>query len=146
MKEYADSLTETSPEISAALNTLLDGAGNLSAVGNKFYDSVNSAWRSGASLQTQLSSLTSAISETATAIAEITKTLHAEPEEAEAKGNVALAAGTAKAKGTLMGELGPELVVSNGRYFVAGQNGAEFVDLPGGCYCIQSYANCKSSC
>jgi len=28
-----------------------------------------------------------------------------------------------------MGELGPELVVQNGRYFVAGQNGAEFVDL-----------------
>jgi len=28
-----------------------------------------------------------------------------------------------------MGELGPELVVSDGRYFVAGQNGAEFVDL-----------------
>ena len=43
----------------------------------------------------------------------------------EATGNV----GLAKAKGTLMGELGPELVVSNGRYFVAGQNGAEFVDL-----------------
>lgn len=39
--------------------------------------------------------------------------------------------GFAKAKGTstLMGELGPELVVSNGRYFVAGQNGAEMVDL-----------------
>jgi len=31
-----------------------------------------------------------------------------------AKGNIALAAGT------LMGELGPELVVSGGRYFVAG--------------------------
>ena len=43
----------------------------------------------------------------------------------QAKGNVALAAGTR----TLMGELGPELVVSNGRYFVVGQNGAEFVDL-----------------
>jgi hypothetical protein len=28
-----------------------------------------------------------------------------------------------------MGELGPELVVSNGRYFVAGQNGQEMVDL-----------------
>jgi len=28
-----------------------------------------------------------------------------------------------------MGELGPELVVSNGRYFVVGSNGAEFVDL-----------------
>jgi len=28
-----------------------------------------------------------------------------------------------------MGELGPELVVSNGQYFLAGQNGAEFVDL-----------------
>ena len=40
-----------------------------------------------------------------------------------AKGNVALA------KGTLMGELGPELVVSNGRYFIAGENGAEFVNL-----------------
>lgn len=42
-----------------------------------------------------------------------------------AKGNVALAKGTR----TLMGELGPELVVSNGRYFLTGQNGAEFVDL-----------------
>ena len=41
-----------------------------------------------------------------------------------AKGNVALS------KGTLMGELGPELYVTNGRYFVAGQNGAEFVNLP----------------
>jgi len=28
-----------------------------------------------------------------------------------------------------MGELGPELVVSNGRYFVAGQNGPEMVNL-----------------
>ena len=41
-------------------------------------------------------------------------------------GNVALAAGRQK---TLMGELGPELVVSKGRYFVVGQNGAEMVDL-----------------
>jgi len=41
-----------------------------------------------------------------------------------AKGN-ALAAG----QGTLMGELGPEMVVSGGRYFIAGQNGAEFVNL-----------------
>lgn len=44
---------------------------------------------------------------------------------AHAKGNVALAGG----QNTLMGELGPELVVSNGRYFIAGQNGAEFVNL-----------------
>ena len=43
----------------------------------------------------------------------------------KAKGNVALASGTP----TLMGELGPELVVSNGRYFVVGQTGAEFVNL-----------------
>lgn len=35
----------------------------------------------------------------------------------------------AKAKGTLVGELGPELVVSNGRYYLVGQNGAEFVNL-----------------
>lgn len=51
-----------------------------------------------------------------------------------AKGNIALAkGGTAKAAGTrktLMGELGPELVVSNGRYFTVGNDGAEFVDLP----------------
>ena len=35
----------------------------------------------------------------------------------------------ANAKGTLMGELGPELVVSKGRYFVVGQSGPEMVDL-----------------
>lgn len=35
----------------------------------------------------------------------------------------------AVAKGTLMGELGPELVVSDGRYYVVGQEGAEFVNL-----------------
>ena len=43
--------------------------------------------------------------------------------------NASNSTGPSHAKGTLMGELGPELVVSNGRYFVAGQNGAEFVDL-----------------
>jgi len=42
-----------------------------------------------------------------------------------ATGNMALAGGTP----TLMGELGPELVVSHGRYFVVGQGGAEMVDL-----------------
>lgn len=43
-----------------------------------------------------------------------------------ASGNV----GNAMAGGnTLMGELGPELVVQNGHYFVAGQQGAEFVNL-----------------
>ena len=36
----------------------------------------------------------------------------------------------AMAKGTLMGELGPELVSANGHYFTVGNNGAEFVDLP----------------
>lgn len=52
--------------------------------------------------------------------------------DTEAKGNVAVSTGNvALASGTktLMGELGPELVVSHGRYFVAGQNGAEFVNL-----------------
>ena len=43
----------------------------------------------------------------------------------DARGNV----GTANAKGTLMGELGPELVVSKGRYFVVGQAGPEMVNL-----------------
>jgi len=33
------------------------------------------------------------------------------------------------ASGTLLGELGPELVVTNGRYFIAGQHGAEFLNL-----------------
>lgn len=45
-----------------------------------------------------------------------------------ATGNVALAAGTTKK--TLVGELGPELMVTNGRYFLVGQNGAEMVDMP----------------
>jgi len=40
------------------------------------------------------------------------------------------AKGNAQAKGTLMGELGPELYVTGGHYYIAGQNGAEFVDLP----------------
>ena len=43
----------------------------------------------------------------------------------DAHGNV----GTARAKGTLLGELGPELIVSGGRYFVAGQNGPEMMNL-----------------
>lgn len=38
--------------------------------------------------------------------------------------------GTAVAKGTLMGELGPEAWVSGGKYHVAGQNGPEVVNLP----------------
>ena len=37
--------------------------------------------------------------------------------------------GLAHAKSTLMGELGPEMVVQGNRYFVVGQNGPEFVDL-----------------
>lgn len=44
---------------------------------------------------------------------------------AQSKGNA-----LARGRGTLMGELGPELWVSGGHYYVAGQNGAEFVDLP----------------
>lgn len=44
-------------------------------------------------------------------------------------GTAAGTLGLAKSKGTLMGELGPELVVSKGRYFVVGQNGPEMVDL-----------------
>lgn len=35
----------------------------------------------------------------------------------------------ANAKGTLMGELGPEMVVSKGHYFLVGQQGPEMVDL-----------------
>lgn len=45
-------------------------------------------------------------------------------------GGSSSATGNAQAKGTLMGELGPELYVTGGRYYVAGQNGAEFVNLP----------------
>ena len=43
-----------------------------------------------------------------------------------AKGNAAMVNGSQK---TLMGQLGPELVVSNGHYSLVGQNGAEMVDL-----------------
>ena len=53
-----------------------------------------------------------------------------------AKGNIALSKGTQNqalaggSKKTLVGELGPELVVSNGHYYVVGQDGAEMVNLP----------------
>ncbi len=47
----------------------------------------------------------------------------------QAVGNIGLATGNAQARGTLMGELGPELVVSKGRYFVVGQAGPEMVNL-----------------
>ena len=40
------------------------------------------------------------------------------------------ATGNAFAKGTLLGELGPEAWVGNGRFHIAGTTGAEFVDLP----------------
>ena len=47
-----------------------------------------------------------------------------------AKGNVnLLKLGAAYARGTLMGELGPELYVQNGAYHIAGAHGPEFVDL-----------------
>ena len=46
-----------------------------------------------------------------------------------AKGNVSGKAFVSGTRRTLMGELGPELVVSGGRYYVVGQSGAEFVDL-----------------
>ena len=58
-----------------------------------------------------------------------TSTDNTEAGAASAAGTVS---GAAMASGTqtLMGELGPELYVSNGRYHLAGQNGAEFVNLP----------------
>lgn len=63
-------------------------------------------------------------------IAELIKKL--QEQLAVAKGNVAFAKGSndALATGTLMGELGPELWVSGGHYYIAGQGGAEFVNLP----------------
>ena len=46
-------------------------------------------------------------------------------------GSTAAKGGQAYATGkVLMGQLGPELVVSNGRYFVVGATGAEMVSLP----------------
>lgn len=47
----------------------------------------------------------------------------------EPAGGAAGNLGFANAKGTLMGELGPELVVSKGRYFIVGQAGPEMVNL-----------------
>ena len=46
---------------------------------------------------------------------------------APAPGGQALAGGNVQ---VLMGELGPEMYVSNGQYFIAGQNGPEMVSLP----------------
>ena len=59
-----------------------------------------------------------------------TQTQSEEPKENKAKGNVnLLKLGAAYARGTLMGELGPELYVQKGAYHIAGANGPEFVDL-----------------
>ena len=52
------------------------------------------------------------------------------PTANKAKGNVnLLKLGAAYARGTLMGELGPELYVQRGAYHIAGAHGPEFVDL-----------------
>jgi len=40
------------------------------------------------------------------------------------------AMGNAFAKGTILGELGPEAWIANGKFHIAGQNGAEMVNLP----------------
>ena len=53
----------------------------------------------------------------------------APPGASEVRGSGGNARAAGQTRKTLMGELGPELVVSNGRYFVVGQNGAEFVNL-----------------
>ena len=59
-----------------------------------------------------------------------TQTQSEEPKSVGAKGNVnLLKLGAAYARGTLMGELGPELYVQNGAYHIAGAYGPEFVDL-----------------
>ena len=47
-----------------------------------------------------------------------------------ADGNTKLLAGANLANKTLVGELGPELAVYNGKYHMLGANGAEFVKLP----------------
>ena len=76
-----------------------------------------------ATAQTELKASSPNISKTMTAVS-----------GAGAKGNAAaMVKGSAFVKGqknVLMGELGPELVVANGRYYTVGNNGAEFVDLP----------------
>lgn len=51
------------------------------------------------------------------------------PSSSTSRGKNSLSGALAKGNRTLMGELGPELVVSDGHYFTVGNNGAEFVDL-----------------
>ena len=95
------------------------------------------------SLSTALSNIAMASSaaSVASTFAEAMEKVPSGSKSLSVKFTYSAAAGSAKAKGTsgdalasgkrrtLMGELGPELVVSNGRYFVVGTNGAEFVNL-----------------
>lgn len=54
--------------------------------------------------------------------------------DSKAKGTIDKAAKTKGGQGgtrkTLMGELGPELVVADNMYYVVGEDGAEYIDLP----------------
>ena len=64
------------------------------------------------------------------AVADITRHVHwINDGVTGAKGTVGNIIGRAHAKSTLMGELGPEMVVSDNRYYIVGQDGPEFVDL-----------------
>ena len=82
-------------------------------------------------LPTNLKTLTRYVNHVAIGDVELNGTAHAGG-TAKSSGDW----GTAKGGSTLVGELGREIVVDprTGRWYTVGDNGAEFVNIPAGCY------------
>ena len=117
--------TQASTLIKTANSMTDNGPSQVSAMSDAMDDIRDRSWavRNTANAIKQLSSkdITATITVEILGAGHISSTKF---ELANAGGNFAYA------KGTLMGELGPELVVSGGRYYTVGNYGAEFVDLP----------------
>lgn len=126
--EFATAAKNTSDASSSlsTLNSKLAALGNLSS-------SIASAASSLGTLAGAINNIKSSLNNIPSGTKQLDVQFRYTTAKANAKGNVALAKGDqdAMASGTptLMGELGPELVVSHGRYFIVGQMGAEFVNL-----------------
>ena len=118
LKDKLDAIEDTNPNISISTDETVSATQTA-------LESISSELSKIAEMKTQTINITKSITTTETTATETTASSADTERPPKAIGTV----GLAKAQGTLMGELGPELVVSNGRYFVAGQQGAEFVDL-----------------
>lgn len=122
----ASSLTTVDPStLSSALDTLKSSASNASSPLSSLGSVIDSLKQKISAMPKTLPTLILTVSVRVSGVNASGNATGIYKVFSKGNANMALAAG----RGTLMGELGPELVVSGGRYFIAGQNGAEFVNL-----------------